>query len=91
MYAGNNMASPKLFRICIPSPACCCNLWEVQLERVNVRARAIAFSAPAYVSVISIIIIYYYYVRLVLFNPSFRHQLTFTKCATNQVEVQKIN
>lgn len=40
LYAGSNVASPTLFRICIPSPACCCELWEVQLERVNAGARA---------------------------------------------------
>lgn len=39
LYAGSNVASPTLFRISIPSPACCCELWEVKLERVNVRAR----------------------------------------------------
>lgn len=38
LYAGSTVASPMLFRICIPSPACCCELWEVDLACVNVGA-----------------------------------------------------
>lgn len=34
--------------ICIPSPACCNELWELQVERVNVNARARGVSAPAW-------------------------------------------